>query len=69
MDSHRLKAENESWSETVLDVVKDLIHDSASLSGDDFSEMTIEELYENISLAGYHLIPAIEKSDKLLSDV
>ena len=68
-DSHRRKAENESWSENVVDLVKDLIHDSARGSGDDLSTMTIEELYDNISMSNYHLLPAIEKSDQLLTDI
>ena len=66
-DSHRIKAENESWSEDVLKVVGDLIHDSAMDSGDDLSNMTIEELYDNISLSNYNLLPAIENSEAYLS--
>ena len=66
MDSHRIKAENESWSTTVVDVVKDLIHDSASLSGEDVNKMTMQELYNNVALSNYHLLPAIEKSNLYL---
>ena len=69
MDSHRIKAENESWSTQVIDVVKDLIHDSARASGDDLSTMSMQELYDNIALSNYHLHPAIEKSEQYLSYV
>ena len=68
-DSHRRKAENESWSSEVTDVVKSLIHDGASETGDDFSKMSIDDLYDNISLANYHLLPAVERSEELLSDI
>ena len=69
MDSHRVKAENESWSTTVLDVVKDLIHDSARASGDDLSTMSMQELYDNIALSNYHLNPSLEKSAKYLGNI
>ena len=69
MDSHRIKAENEGWSQTVVDVVKDIIHDSARASGDDLTKMSMQDLYDNLALANYHLLPAIEKSGKYLGNV
>ena len=68
-DSHRIKAENESWSTDVLNLVGDLIHDSAQSSGDDLSNMTVDELYDNIALSNYHLLPAIEESENLLEQL
>ena len=66
-DSHRIKAERETWDQDVLDAIGDLIHNSATESGDDLSNMTMDELYENISLSNYHLLPAIENSEAYLS--
>jgi hypothetical protein len=66
-DSHRIKAERETWDQDVLDAVGDLIHTSATESGDDLSNMTMDELYENVSLSNYHLLPAIENSEAYLA--
>lgn len=41
MDSHRVKAENESWSSKVVDVVKDIIHDSATIEGEDINKKSV----------------------------
>ena len=69
MDSHRMKAENESWSTKVVDVVKDIIHDSATLEGEDINKKSLQELYSDISLSNYHLTKKIATTDGDLQKV
>ena len=69
MDSHRVKAENESWSTKVVDVVKDIIHDSATIEGEDINKKSLQELYTDISLSNYHLQKQIASTDGNLQKV
>ena len=65
-DSHQRKAEHEHYAESIAATVSDLIHTGAHEMGEDFEDMTADELMEIIAEQTFYMHHEFDYTNQLL---
>ena len=68
-DSHARKAEHEHYASHIAETVHDLIHMGVVQEGEDYSEMTMDELVKTVSTQVYYLPKAFDHTHDLLAQI